>query len=198
MSAAAGVATHIGWRFAMNDHVEIWKPIPSAPFLEASSLGRIRALKAAHRNGAGERVIEYRIPRLLSTVPNNKGYMLVGVAFPRPRRVRSVHTLVLEAFVGPRPNGLEAAHLDGDHTNNAAANLAWVSKAENAFHRVLHGTSGKGEESAVSKLSSSDVYEIRNGFGDWLGNNKTEIAKRYGVSRGCVNHVLRRSTWSHL
>ncbi|MFC7447652.1 HNH endonuclease [Rhodococcus daqingensis] len=38
---------------------------------------------------------------------------------------RLVAELVLEAFVGPKPAGFTAIHLDGDKANNNVANLRW-------------------------------------------------------------------------
>jgi hypothetical protein len=51
-----------------------------------------------------------------------------------------VHTLVLTAFVGPRPDGMECCHNDGDCTNNHLSNLRWDTPSENAFDKVRHGT----------------------------------------------------------
>lgn len=47
--------------------------------------------------------------------------------------------LVGEAFLGPRPDGLETRHLDGNPANNSARNLRYGTKSENAQDRVRHG-----------------------------------------------------------
>jgi hypothetical protein len=47
------------------------------------------------------------------------------------------------AFAGPKPNGLETRHLDGDHSNNALANLAYGTHAENMQDALRHGTNAK-------------------------------------------------------
>ena len=49
-----------------------------------------------------------------------------------------VHVLVLEAFVGPRPQGLVCRHLDGDKRNNRVDNLKWGTHAENWEDRRRH------------------------------------------------------------
>lgn len=46
-------------------------------------------------------------------------------------RTFRVHRLVLLAFVGPCPEGMEARHEDGDPSNNRLDNLAWGTPAEN-------------------------------------------------------------------
>lgn len=50
----------------------------------------------------------------------------------------SVHRLVLETFVGPCPEGMEARHLDGDPNNNDLANLCWGTHLENMRDRARH------------------------------------------------------------
>lgn len=45
----------------------------------------------------------------------------------------AVHILVAEAFLGPRPGGMEECrHLDGDKLNNRADNLRWGTRPGNA------------------------------------------------------------------
>lgn len=56
------------------------------------------------------------------------------------RRTRLIHQLVLEAFVGPRPNGMEGCHNDGICTNNVWTNLRWDTRAGNAADTKRHGT----------------------------------------------------------
>lgn len=53
---------------------------------------------------------------------------------------RQVHQLVMLAFVGPCPPGMEVRHLDSNPRNNVLANLAYGTRAENARDRVLNGT----------------------------------------------------------
>jgi hypothetical protein len=51
-----------------------------------------------------------------------------------------VHQLVAAAFLGPRPDGLEVRHLDGDPLNNAVSNLAYGTRLENIQDKKRHGT----------------------------------------------------------
>lgn len=53
------------------------------------------------------------------------------------------HDLVCTAFHGPRPEGKEVAHEDGDPLNNRADNLSWKTHAENQLDIRRHGT-GRG------------------------------------------------------
>lgn len=51
-----------------------------------------------------------------------------------------VHTLVMLAFVGPRPKGMHCRHLDGNPTNNSLSNLEYGTVTENQLDRARHGT----------------------------------------------------------
>lgn len=53
---------------------------------------------------------------------------------------RTVHTLMAEAFIGPRPEGQEVRHLNGQPSDNRIQNLTYGSKSENAYDSIQHGT----------------------------------------------------------
>lgn len=106
---------------------EEWKPVPGFPDYEVSSFGRVLS-----RHG--------RQPRVLK--PFRMGnYLGVGLCGPggATRRV-TLHVLVAEVFIGPRPEGNDVRHLDGNHRNNTAENLAYGTRSENVFDRIRHGT----------------------------------------------------------
>lgn len=53
---------------------------------------------------------------------------------------RPVHRLVLEAFVGPCPEGMTVGrHLDDDPNNNHISNLAWGTVSDNSKDKVRNG-----------------------------------------------------------
>ncbi|MCM3521739.1 HNH endonuclease [Curtobacterium sp. P97] len=56
---------------------------------------------------------------------------------PGGKRERA-HRLVAQAFVAPYFGDL-VRHLDGDQTNNSAANLAWGTAQDNTDDRKRHG-----------------------------------------------------------
>src|SRR5262249_27903182 len=78
--------------------------------------------------------------------PNvRRDYLYVTLKTPDGRKHFRVNVLILWAFTGSRPDGLEAAHLDGDRSNNRVENLAWKTHAENIADKAGHGTVRKGE-----------------------------------------------------
>ncbi|MES5383891.1 NUMOD4 motif-containing HNH endonuclease [Mycolicibacterium conceptionense] len=54
-----------------------------------------------------------------------------------------VGRLVLAAFVGPCPDGMECCHNDGDAGNNRLENLRWDTHSANVLDCVKHGTHGQ-------------------------------------------------------
>jgi hypothetical protein len=66
-----------------------------------------------------------------------KGYLKVNLDVGGKNVARCVHQLVLEAFVGPKPEGQEGCHFpDPDKSNNSVANLRWDTHLENVRDRV--------------------------------------------------------------
>lgn len=107
-----------------------------------------------------------------------------------------VHHLVLAAFVGPKPPGMECLHRDGNPGNNGLGNLRWGTSAENSEDTVRMGRQTFGELVPQSKITDEialDIFRLRNG-----GCTHREIAKFHGISRSIVGAVLRKETWKHV
>jgi hypothetical protein len=50
-----------------------------------------------------------------------------------------VHHLVLLAFIGPRPDGLQGLHFDDDASNNSLGNLRWGTPSANMHDCIRNG-----------------------------------------------------------
>ena len=109
---------------------ETWKPIPGYPHYEVSDHGRVRSIpRTAH--GRTYRSV------IMSTRVSNRGYILVDVRDAQGKKqTRSMHTLVLEAFTGPRPRGYEACHANDIPADNRLENLRWDAPPENVADRM--------------------------------------------------------------
>lgn len=72
--------------------------------------------------------------------PDPQGYLHVTIFYGRVRRNTSVHRLVLETFVGPCPEGMEACHApDYEPANNRLCNLRWDTPKANSADKKLYG-----------------------------------------------------------
>ncbi len=111
---------------------------------------------------------------------------------------KKVHTLVLEAFVGPRPPGMECRHLDGNPQNAARENLVWGTPKENTRDHFRHGThvDNRGEKSAHAKLTAEQVSEIRILCAGGIAQK--EIRQRFGLSKSCVSKIVSGKAWKNL
>ncbi|MGW2515012.1 HNH endonuclease [Streptomyces scopuliridis] len=124
------------------------------------------------------------------------GYHEVELADHGRRRWAKVHTLVLEVFVGSRPPGLEAAHIDGNPLNNDVTNLAWVTHRENIAHKSIHGTVVRGEMFWSSRLTEQQVRELRCRYSD--GESAQSMAAEFGVSRTSAWKAATGRSWKHV
>ena len=169
---------------------EEWHSIANFDGYEISNLGRIRSNK-------------YNSPRIMKPWQvgriyknGNRGAMAIKLMQGSKVIRRKVHHLVLEAFIGLAPEGHEAAHLDGDITNNRLDNLDWVTHKENEKHKRIHGTALYGEKASNVKLINAQVREIRELASQ--GVTHSQIAKEINISRRNVTNIINRKRWKHL
>ena len=126
----------------MNATHEEWRPVVGYEGVyEVSNLGRVKSLPRMTPT-------RWNTPRhhpggiLKSKVAPTTGYVRVTLvdANRGKKRYANIHSLVLEAFVGPRPDGLECCHNDGNRLNAELANLRWDTRSANTADAVEHGT----------------------------------------------------------
>lgn len=112
---------------------ERWLPVVGYEgFYEVSDQGNVRRVMAT----AGAQV-----GRVLKATPSKKGYLRVTLHRDGERKDYWVHRLVLLAFVGPCPAGMEACHApDPDPANNRLVNLRWDTSGGNKLDSVAHGS----------------------------------------------------------
>lgn len=166
------------------------------PLYEVSNLGRVRSW----RNEAGNTRTEPRILKPWQSgrmyKSGKRGSMQIMICTDSGNVKRKIHHLVLEAFEGPCPEGCEAAHLDGDITNNRINNLDWVTHIENEKHKRIHGTLLRGENATGVKLTKVEVKEIREMAAK--GVTHAQIAREFKVTRRTVSNIINRVSWKHI
>lgn len=166
---------------------EEWRRIPTAPDWSVSSLGRVRRETPAPRTWSG---------RILKQKREKQGYLVVHVRANGVPGTRRVHQLVAEAFLGPRPEGYETCHYNGDRSDNRVENLRYDSPKGNSDDRIRHGTANRGERHGSARLNRREVHAIRRLLA--AGNSSYEVAPFFKVSARTVRDIGNRSTWGWL
>lgn len=172
---------------------EEWRPVVGFEgFYEVSSLGRVRSLVRQTRAGV-------RGGKMMSPQVDRRGYasvVLTAIALHR-RETRYLHDLVLSAFVGPRPDGMDACHdPDPDRSNCRVDNLRWDTRRGNLADKQHHGTQTRGEGHPVAKLTELQVVEILRQAA--AGNRQADIARCFGVTAGQIWLIVHRKQWRHV
>lgn len=131
--------------------MEIWKDIPGyGGHYQASSYGNIRSKdrEVTKFSGLHKKVVkQFYKGRLLNPTKSDKwGHLSVHLGFDKTRKTVSVHKLVLLAFVGPAPEGMECCHNNGIAYDNRLENLRWDIHAANNADRRAHGKYKSGAE----------------------------------------------------
>ena len=103
-----------------------------------------------------------------------------------------VHTLVIESFVGIRPEGLEVNHINGIKSDNRVSNLEWISSSENHKHAYNIGihVAPHGSRHYRSKLNEKKVREIRKS-----DESCKSLAVKFKVSACTISQVKTGKSW---
>ena len=109
---------------------EEWRDVVNFENLYAvSNIGRVARLSRI-TVGSDGKTYPFRC-RLLSPHKGRLGYMVVGLHKDRITIYKTVHTIVVESFLGEIPNGKEIDHIDSNKSNNSLSNLRVCSHKEN-------------------------------------------------------------------
>lgn len=120
---------------------EMWRPVAGYEgHYEVSDQGRVRSVDRVCHDSIGRHRHLAGRPMSTHLSPNNGRHMVKLKTQQRGHRWYTVSSLVLSAFVGLRPEGMEACHNNGDATNDRLENLRWDTPSENARDRIRHGT----------------------------------------------------------
>lgn len=167
---------------------EIWKDIPGyVGKYQVSDMGRVRSLpRTVTRKDGTPAKVSGGVLNRKSTDRGGHRY----VKLSSPDRTVSVHTLVMTAFMGPCPDGMEVCHNDGDPSNNRLTNLRYDTRKNNLIDMARMGRASR------QKLSADDALTIRAKFK--AGARKYELAKEYGVSWAAVNSIINRRNYAWL
>jgi len=175
---------------------EIWKDIKGYEGIyQVSNLGRIKSLEREipWNRWPGFRVI---LNEKILKPGLCRGYSRVTLSKNKQKNEFQVHRLVLEAFVEPCQDGLEANHKNFDRSDNRVENLEWVTRSENIKHSFRYGRNNqKGSKNGYAKLEEKDVLKIRE-FGK--GVKQRILAEMFSVTQCHISDIINRKIWTHI
>lgn len=149
---------------------ETWVPVAGYEGrYEVSDLGRVRSLTRKNSRG------RLRQGRLLRPRKTSRDHLSVAFYVDRVRRDFQIHHLVLEAFVGPRPDGMEGCHWDDDPANNSLDNLRWDTRSANVLDSVRNGTHHMAR---VTHCPQGHPYTPENTYSYPAGNRACRECRR--------------------
>lgn len=125
---------------------------------------------------------------------DTNGYSRIQLYRDGVGKQMAVHRLVKLTFHGPCPDGMEAAHENGNSRDPRLSNLTWKTRKDNSHDRFRHGTMLEGERAPTSKISNqqaADVAELLRQGNLTCG----EIAKTTGVSFNTVRAICSGNGW---
>lgn len=94
---------------------EIWKPIGIKNYA-VSNLGNVKG-----QDGI----------RLLKPYKNPNGYMVINIYNNGIIKMKTIHSLIMLAFIGERPDGIDVDHINRIRDDNRLENLRYCSRSEN-------------------------------------------------------------------
>jgi hypothetical protein len=181
----------------------VYKDIPGFPGYRVGSDGSVWSCWVLKPLGGrrGTTSVQYTDWKQMTPCVTSPGYPVVNI---KGKCVR-VHTLVLLAFVGPRPRGAHACHNDGTKTNNSAANLRWDTPRGNILDRDKHGTHNKGDRNGRAKVSEELVKRLRTRYAQMKGGRAkaargtcVTLAAEFHLPIHHVYELTARESWKHL
>ncbi|AWY05488.1 HNH endonuclease [Gordonia phage Morrissey] len=117
--------------------IETWRDHPDYPVIQVSDQGRVYRKPRTVIRGQDTYTLKGRIAAL--NTGSKTGHLKVPIRMGGRYFHAWVHRLVLEAFVGPCPSGMETRHLNGNPKDNRLENLVWGTSAENSQDTKNHG-----------------------------------------------------------
>lgn len=163
---------------------EEWRPLIGWDgYYEISSYGRCRSIARRVSIGSGWRIIPQKV--LFPIYREQDGRPVYNLTKTGKRQQIHAYLAVLEAFIGPRPAGMEGCHNNGDSKDCRLRNLRWDTRSANHIDALRHGTYGKLNEQIVRALRSGAI------------STKFAVAAT-GATIKAVRAARRGETWRHV
>lgn len=168
---------------------EVWKDIPGYEgSYQVSNLGRVKSLpRVVQIPGYGTRTLSEKMLRLSRCT---SGHLYVNLRKDGSTHHSEIHRLVMLAFVGPCPPGMEVCHNDSNPKNNRLDNLRYDTHMNNMIDMSYVGNRSR------QKLSVEDVLVVRERLK--RGEVGRRLAEEYGVTPAAISAINRGRNWTWL
>ena len=158
-----------------------YRPIPNFPGYRVGSDGSVWSCTNS-RHGL------LTTWRRMSLKPNQGGYYAVPLWHNNTRKVRRVHMLVLECFVGPRPPGMFGLHKNDQSLDNRLENLYWGTHQDNIQDAIRNKRLRVGKAHPHCTISEEVVHLIRHRATQ--GESHSRIAADLQIGRRTVSKII--------
>lgn len=170
----------------------VFGEIPNAPGYRISNMGFVESSRLTR----GRSWMRMKVHNKNKVPSIRKQYLACTIIYKGKRKTFNIHRLVLEAFRGPCPPGMEGCHNNGDTFDNRLENLRWDTRKNNHADKKKHGTHLEGSSIFGSRLNETIVEEIISMLD--AGRTGREIRERFDVSPKLLNKIARKTHWKHV
>lgn len=157
---------------------EEWKQVTSNELYVVSNYGRVQSQISG---------------KILTPRNHTGGYVQYCMASPNGDKYAYAHSLVAAAFIGPRPDGYEINHKDGNKKNNFVGNLEYCTSSENKRHAFANGLNSPpmkgvfGDANPRTKIKTDRYVDVMQMVACGLPSQK--IANQFGVCRTLIANI---------
>jgi hypothetical protein len=175
---------------------EIWKDVVGYEGIYmVSSFGR---MKSKERIVKRKKMGDYFKKESIIEGSEYHGYLRASLHKNNMHKIRFIHVLVAESFIGKKPEKMEVCHNDGNRKNNSIENLRYGTRSDNVKDAIKHGThytpfSKKGSERSCAKINEEIAKQIKESK-----ESSYILAKKLNISRALISNVRRNKSWTHV
>jgi hypothetical protein len=170
-----------------------YSPIPGCPGYRAGTDGSIWSCWRRAGKGMGWKLSQTWCRLRSDPRPKDgRARYTLRASLNRYRRTYGAR-LVLMAFVGPCPSGMECCHNNGKCKDDRLSNLRWDTPVANKADMLRHRTRLQGERTAGAKITEAAVRFIRE-----KGYPLKQHAELFGITEAMVSLIIQRKAWKHV
>jgi hypothetical protein len=176
---------------------KVWLPVVGYEGLyEVSNDGQVKSIDRIVIYPDEKQPRKFKGKLLKQCLNVNKKYYGVRLSKQGKTKLWLTHQLVAIAFLGKKPKGHLVCHGSRGSLCNEVTNLSYGTPKQNAADQLRDGTKCYGEKCSWSKLTESDVLEIKNLY--TKGVQGKDLAMKFSISRSRVCDIVKGRGWNYL